>query len=262
MAVDDRGGVEAQVPVGRPRGSAPLREQRVTQDPGGLADERVVRDEDDRERGVPRGEPAFGGLDPGPAPFFSAGVGIGVQQRLVAAHDAFFVSLLEALLLGQRAVRQERVVVQQEHRRDRDRPARPVPHRVRVLRGEDAQAAAELHQGQVPRFTAQRDRVLAPRPQLVVSRGPHDGGEPLAEDAQRPLDVGVQLAHVAGQQQPVPVVAGAERGDDLPVRRERHVQVAEGEQPGGRHLSLPVVDLAVRACVLCVPACLRACVPG
>ena len=240
VAVDDRGGVEAQVPVARPGGAAPLGEQRVAQRPGGLADERVVRDEDHRERRVPVVfEPALGDLDPGPAPLLDAGMGIGVQQHLVAAHDAFLVGAGQALFLGQRAVRAERVVVQTEHRRDRDRAARPVPHRVRILRGEDAQAAAELHQGQVPLFAAQRDRVLAPRPQLVVPRGPHHGGEFVSQGPQRPLDVGVQLPHVPGQQQPVPGRARPEPGDDLPVLRVRHVQVAEGQQPGCRHQSSP-----------------------
>ena len=40
---------------------------------------------------VLRREPAFGGLDPGPAPLLDAGVGIRVQQRLVPAYDAFFI---------------------------------------------------------------------------------------------------------------------------------------------------------------------------
>src|SRR6516165_8274198 len=73
VAVDDRGGVEAQVPLARPGGAAPLREQRVAQHPGGRADQWVVRDEHDRQRGILRGEPAFGGFDPGPAPIFNGG---------------------------------------------------------------------------------------------------------------------------------------------------------------------------------------------
>jgi NitT/TauT family transport system ATP-binding protein len=47
VAVDDRGGVVAQVPVFRERRAAPLREQRVAEHQGGLADQRVVGDEHD-----------------------------------------------------------------------------------------------------------------------------------------------------------------------------------------------------------------------
>src|SRR5271156_5328613 len=144
VAVDDRGGVIAQMPVCGSGGAAPLREHWIAQHPGGLADQRVVGDEDDRERGVPVCELFLGGLYPGRAPLFDGVVGIGVQQRLVAAHDAFLVRQLQALLLGQRAVRPERVVVQQEHRRDRHRTARAVPYRVGVLWGSYADFSAEL----------------------------------------------------------------------------------------------------------------------
>ena len=158
-----------------------------------------------------------------------------MQHGLVVAHDAALVGQGEALLLGQRASRAERVVVEQEHRRDRDRPARAVPHRVRVLRGVDAEAAAQLDQGQVPLLAAQVYRVLAAGPQLVVARGPDHGLVLAGQGAQRPLDVGVQLPHVPGQQQPVAVLARGEAGDDLAVLRVRHVQVADGQQPRGGH---------------------------
>ena len=49
VAVDDREGAEAQVPVGGLPGAAPLGELGIAQHPGGLADQRVMADQDGRE---------------------------------------------------------------------------------------------------------------------------------------------------------------------------------------------------------------------
>lgn len=234
MTVDHRGGVVPQVPVVRAGRAAPLGEFRVPQDPGRRADQRIVRHEDDRQRRVPGVEPPLGRLDSRPAPGFPARVRIGMQHDLVGADDARLVGPGQALLLGQRAVGKERVVIQKEQRRDGGGAARPVPYRVWVLRRDDAQPAAHVHQELVAFLAAQLDRIGAACPQVMITGRPHHRGEPFAQRPEHPFDVPGQLPDIAGQQEPIAGRPRAKVFDDLPVLREGHMQVAEGEQPG-RH---------------------------
>jgi hypothetical protein len=134
------------------------------------------------------------------------------------------------------AVRQERVVVQQEQRDDSRRPARALPDRVRVLGGHHAQRAAQLDQVLIALLAAQQDRVPRVGPQVVVAGNPDHRGEPLAEGGERPLDIRHELADVAGHQQPVVGRHRADAPDQLPVLGVAHVQVADREQsrPGRR----------------------------
>ncbi len=232
VAVDHGGGVVGAVPVGGRRRPAPLRELRVAQHARGLAGQREVVDQDRRQGAVADRQPFPGVGQPGPAPGLAAGVRVGVQQGLVGAHHAGLVGHRERGLLGRRALGPERVVVEQEQRRDGHRPARPRPYREGVLGGDHAQAPAQLDQVPVAGLAAQPDRVSRVSPQLVVAGHPDDLGEPLAQRAQCPLDMRHDLAHVAGHQQPVARRARPQGGHDLPVGGEGHVQVADGQQPG------------------------------
>ena len=230
MAVDHGRGVEPDVPVVGPGGAAPLGELRVAQHPGGLPDQREVVHQHGRRPRRQGRQPRLRRLDPGPAPLLHARIRVGVQPPLVGAHHPGLVGAGQALGLGPRAVRPERVVVEQEQRHDPDRAAGPVPDRVGVLGGEHAQLLAELHQPPVALLTAKLDRVGAVRPQVVVTRHPDDLGEALAEGAQRPLDVRQPLPHVARHQQPVRRRPRPQALHQLPVLRIGHMQVADREQ--------------------------------
>jgi hypothetical protein len=121
-----------------------------------------------------------------------------VQQNLVGAHDACLAGTSEPFGCRRRTGMQERVVIQQEQRRNKDQPARPVPDQVRVLWGNHPQLSAKPDQVQVTLLTPQLDRIRATGPQLVVPRRPDNGCEPLTEHPQCPLDVRRQLANVTG----------------------------------------------------------------
>ncbi len=216
VAVHDRLRPEAHVPVGGAHRAAPLRELRVAQHPRGVAGEGEVVDEHRRQPGRARGEPRFALADPRPAPRLPAGVGVGVQHQLVAAHHSGGVGARQRLLLGGGDVAAEGVVVEQEEGRHRGGPARPLPDGVGVLGGEHVQTPAELHQVPVARLPPQPQRVGRRAPQVVVAGHPHDRGEALAQHAQRPLQVGAQLADVAAHDQPVITRVPAQR----PPRRD------------------------------------------
>jgi D-alanyl-D-alanine carboxypeptidase len=94
-----------------------------------------------------------------------------------------------------------------------------------------ANAAAHLDQVLVALDTAQPQRLTMMRPQLVVAGYPDDLGEPVAQRAEHPLDVGRELADVSGQDQPIRCRPRADRGGDLPVLTEADMQVARREQP-------------------------------
>jgi hypothetical protein len=233
VAVDDREGAEAQVPVGGLLGAAPLGEHGIAQHPGGLADQRVMVDQDRRKGPVDGLEPLHGGLHALGAPGVTAGVRVGVQQPLVGAHHLGPVRLGERLGLRGRARRPERVVVEQEQRCYHGGAAHSLPDGVGILGGEHAEAAAQRHKLLVAFHAAVLDRVRRDRPQLVVARRPHDRAEPLAQLGQRPLDVRPPVPHVAGHQQPVPVGFRPQVLDELPVLRITDVQVADGQQFAG-----------------------------
>jgi hypothetical protein len=67
----------------------------------------------------------------------------------------------------------------------------------------------------------------------MVARDPDHGREPLAEHPQRPLDVSEPLGDIARYQQPVVRVLRPQVLDVRAVLWKCHVQVAEGQQPGG-----------------------------
>jgi hypothetical protein len=160
-----------------------------------------------------------------------------VEQVLVGAHDAGAVGRGQPVGRVVGAVGQERVVVEQEQRGDDGRPACARPHGERVLGGEDAVRAALLHEVAVAVLAAQRDGIAAAGPQLVIARHPDHGGEPLPQERQGADHVVDPLGHVAGDDQPVPVVAGAQAVDDRPVLRVPDVEVGHGEEAGSGHRS-------------------------
>lgn len=65
MTVDDRRGVEPDMPVGHSGGTAPLREFRMPKDPCGSADERKMVHQDRPNAWVPCLKPTLGRLEPG-----------------------------------------------------------------------------------------------------------------------------------------------------------------------------------------------------
>ncbi len=153
--------------------------------------------------GRQRGEPALGAGQPGIAPSLSALVRVSVQHGFVVADDPGRVGTLESLGLRGGAIGQEAVVVQQEQRRDHQRPAGVLPDRIRILRRVHTEALAHGDQVLVPLDAAQPERLPAVRPQFVVAGNPDHLGEPLPERAERPLDVGRELPDVAGDDEPV-----------------------------------------------------------
>ena len=226
MAVHGDGGPEPAVPVGGPFRAAPLGELGVPQHLGRLADQGEMVDQDGREVGVNLAEPALGLGHPGRAPGFPARVRIGMEPELVVAHHARLVGAGQGLLLGGRARRPERVVVQHEQRGDHGGATGAVPQRIRILRGQDAQPPAELDEVLVPVHAATLNGIGGCGPQLVVARSPQHGGEPLAQQPQRPLDVLHQLPDITGDNQPVVRRRRPDLGDEGAVVRVGNMQVA------------------------------------
>ncbi len=249
MPVDHRGGVEPAVPVRGQLGAAPLGELGVPEDLGGLADQRVVVDQDQRQLGVVLGEALLGQPDALAAPGVAVRVRVGVQEALVRADHAGLVGGGQGLLLGGGAGGPEGVVVEQEQRGDRHRAAGAGPHRVRVLGGHHAELAAHLHQVLVALDAAHLDRVVGVGPQLVVAGGPDDLGEAFGQQAQGPADGGGGLGHVAGHDQPVVGRARAQLLHQVAVLLVGDVQVADREQPASGRSASCVVRAVVAVVV-------------
>src|SRR6266566_6076822 len=230
VPVHDRGGAVPDMPISGALGTAPLRELRVPQDPRWLPDEWKMVHEHCRQAVIALSEPALRDREPGRTPRFPAGIRIRVKQHLICAHHPGLVRPRETGLFGRRAVGPERVVVQQEERRDRRGPARAIPHGIGILRGEDAHVAAQFHQVLVALLAADLQRLVFRRPQLVVARRPHHLCEPPGQRAKCPADVGDPLTDIAGHQQPVARGPRPQLLGDLPVLRVTDVQVADGQQ--------------------------------
>src|SRR5262249_42755688 len=143
----------------------------------------------------------------------------------------------QRLGLGGCPRRQERVVVEQEQRHDHRRATGTTPHRIRVLRGDDAETTAQPYQILVSLDASELDRVRWDGPEFVVTWRPDDRADPPAQDAQRPLDVGGFLRHITGHEQPVLRGTGPQSLDEPAVLRVADVKVADGKQlarQGGR----------------------------
>ena len=181
----------------------------------GAPGQREVVDQHRPGAGRQRGEPGLGRGDPGVAPGGPVRPRVGVQQVLVAGDHAGPRTPPPAPPRHGRAGRPEAVVVEQQQRRDGHRAAGAVPGRVVVLRGEHAQPPAGGHQVLVAGLPAQLHRVLPRRPQLVVAGRPHHRGEPLGEQAQRPL----QLARRSRRRHRPP--AASPRPPAAPAARRR-----------------------------------------
>ena len=239
MPVDDGRGAVAHVPVGGGRGAAPDRELLVSEHARRQRRERPVVHQHGRQIRIERVEAAPGLRHPRRAPGGPGRVRVGVQQVLVGADHARPVGGGQPLVGRAGPRREDAVVVEQEERRHDGRAARAVPDRVRVFRGEHVEGAAGLHEVSVARLTAQRNRILAARPQLVVAGHPQHPREPIAQQAQRPRHVVDALADVARDDQPV---GGAPRPQPLdhgPVVRVADVQVADGPQRRQGHRETP-----------------------
>lgn len=95
------------------------------------------------------------------------------------------------------------VVVEKEHRDDRDRALDSLPHRERVLGRDDVEFAAHVDQVLVPRRSVNLNRILGGRPQFVVARNPDDLCESAAKELQRPPNVVSFLGNISGENEPV-----------------------------------------------------------
>lgn len=228
VSVDHRRRGETGVPVRREFGSAPLGELRVVQHPRGFAHEGVVVHQHQRE--VARRQSGLGQLDAGAAPGVAGGVGVGVEVDLVGADDAGVLRVGERLFLGAAPGRVEGVVVADEQRRDEDWAALAVPPLVGIFRRHHAETAAHLDQRVVALDAAGLDRVGGEGPQFVVARCPDDLGEPLRQQAERPLDVGHLVGDVTRDDQPVVSGLGPKPFHDLTVVRVRDVQIADRQE--------------------------------
>ena len=152
------------------------------------------------------------------------------QQELVGAHHVALPGQRQTLGLGGRALGQERVVVEQEHRHDGRRAALLGPHRERMLGRDDAHLVAHVDQVVVAGLAEDLHRVLVGGPQLVVARHPDHLGEPLAQQIQRPADLVGAFGDVAGDDQPVVGGRRVQRLGDRLVAGVTGVQVADRPQ--------------------------------
>lgn len=210
VAVDRAHRVVAGVPVGGLGGAAPQRELRVEQRVARLAHQREVVDQHGRRHPIQRLQPGAGDFQPFPAPRLPGGIGLRGEQELVGGHHVAVPRDHQALGLACGTVRQEAVVVEQEHRHDGGRAAALGPHRERMLGRDDAHLVAHVDQIVVAGLAEDLHRVAGRGPQLVVARHPDHLGEPPSQQVKGPADVVGAFGDVAG--------------DDQPVLRRRRVQ--------------------------------------
>ena len=135
VAVHRADRVVAGVPVGGRRGAAPQRELGVEQRLARLANQREMVHQHRRRHPVELLEPLARVGDPVPAPRVTGGVRLRRQHELVGGHHVALPRDRQTLRLRRRPRRQERVVVQQEHRHDGCRATAVGPHRVTGARG-------------------------------------------------------------------------------------------------------------------------------
>jgi hypothetical protein len=236
VPVDGGGHREPQVPVLGQLRAAPQGELREAQHPRRGPVQRPVRREHDRQPGrqLARRPSQAGQREPHPlvAPCGAVREGVGVQQVLVRGDDVRLVRVRQRRLEVEPG-QPPGVVVEQEQRRHDRRAAVALPHRVRVLRRDDVELAADLDEVLVPGGAGELHRVARRRPQLVVARRPDHLREPLAEQAQRAAQGRDRVRDVAGDDQPVAVGVRADALHDLPVPGVHDVQVARRQQRGG-----------------------------
>ena len=121
------------------------------------------------------------------------------------------------------------VVVEQEERRDQNRPVLKLESGVGVLRGEYAVAAGDLHEPFVERDAAKFGRRVGNRPEFVIARDPDDLAELRCELLKAPVEPLRAIGDVPRQNQPV-VGKGRKALQRFPVRWMGDMQVRQRPQ--------------------------------
>ncbi len=226
------------MPVRRLGGPAPQRELRVEQHVGGLPDQRPVIDQHRGRARLQLGEATPRVLQPCGAPRVERRVRGRGDEELVRRHHVALAGERQPVRLGRRALRQERIVVQQEHRHQGDGTVGAGPLRERILGRQHAQRPAQGDQVVVPGLTVHLHGILDGGPQFVVSRHPDHRVEPAREQRQRPLDVVGLLRHVTRDDQPVLGRRGHDGLRDLTVAPVPDMDVADRPECRGLYFRL------------------------
>src|ERR1700722_4994206 len=145
VAIYGRGGSKPAMPVRGSRRATPLRELRMKEHARRSIYQGKVIDHHKWSIRLARLQSCFGVLHPRVTPCFAGRIRVGVQQKLVAAHDSGQVSELESPLLGGRDVASERIVIQHEHGRHGERATLSLPHRIGILGREHANPSTDLN---------------------------------------------------------------------------------------------------------------------
>src|SRR5215213_1404295 len=167
---------------------------------------------------------------------------MGIQHELVITDDPDVESFLQCLpLTKSRAA--EAVVIEQKHRHDSDWPPRPIPHRVWILRGYDAERAAALNEVHISSFSTKPGLSAADYVQFMVARRPHHGAKGGFERAQSPFEQVHVVCDVPCDQQPIRLIPGPEPFQCLAILLVLDMNIADGEQ-----LALTQADRSRFAC--------------
>ena len=157
-----------------------------------------------------------------------------IERELVGGEDVVLFGYRQAFGLGGGAGGQECVVVEHEDRHHRRRPARARPDRILMLRGQDTEFIADLHQMVIAGTTEDLNRILAGGPQFVIPRHPDHRFEARAQQLQGPSDVVGAFGDVPCNDQPVLRCRRIQRFGHRTIGGLPGVQVADRPK-GGRH---------------------------
>src|SRR5262249_5951885 len=176
MAVNDRAGPEAPVPLRRGAGTPRGRIARLPRQHDILRAQRIVIDQNGASIGGDLSEASLAHLQSVRAPLGDPGVRLRVEAALVTGDDAGFGGPGNDALAGDLRG-PDAVVVKQQERRDHRLGPGPRPERIGILGRGHAMAAGEIDERRISLGAAWRTRRARVRPELVITGDPDEPRE-------------------------------------------------------------------------------------
>jgi hypothetical protein len=157
--------------------------------------------------------PAFRVIVSYAAPFVTAGIGGGIEEVFISAHNAALPRPVDRFVKGDR-IGAETVIIEKKERHEVMCPAIALPHFIRVFRRENAELSADFHQIQILFLAPFRTGIV--KPEIMITRDPYQSGEPLTKHFQGIDQFIVRWTDVTCEYKPVMGVDG-DLGKGLPV---------------------------------------------